>query len=67
MSQENVNVALAVLDAWNRGDREAFMSAWDEQAEFVPLRAQLESQGASFRSRPRPLPPPGSRVTRRRA
>jgi ketosteroid isomerase-like protein len=44
MSEETMKVALAALDAWNRGDREAFMSAWDEQAEFVPLRAQLESE-----------------------
>ena len=47
MSQENVKLALAVADAWNRGDHEAFMALWDEEAEFYPLRAQLE--GKSYR------------------
>ena len=47
MSQENVEIALAAVDAWNRGDREAFMALWDEEAEFYPLRAQLE--GESYR------------------
>jgi ketosteroid isomerase-like protein len=44
MSQENVEIALALVDAWNRGDREAFISLWDEQAVFYPLRAQLEGE-----------------------
>ena len=43
MSQENVEIALAAAEAWNRGDREALMVLWDEEAEFYPLRAQLES------------------------
>jgi uncharacterized protein len=47
MSQENVEVALAAVDAWNRGDREAWVALWDEEAEFYPLRAQLE--GESYR------------------
>ena len=47
MSQENVKLALAVADAWNRGDHEAFLALWDEEAEFYPLRAQLE--GKSYR------------------
>jgi uncharacterized protein len=47
MSQENVENALAAVDAWNRGDREAWMALWDEEAEFYPLRAQLE--GKSYR------------------
>jgi ketosteroid isomerase-like protein len=42
MSEENVKLALAVADAWNRGDHEAFLPLWDEEAEFYPLRAQLE-------------------------
>jgi ketosteroid isomerase-like protein len=42
MSQENVEIALAAVDAWNRGDREAWLALWDEEAEFYPLRAQLE-------------------------
>src|SRR5215208_3086176 len=47
MSQENVEINLSVVDAWNRGDREAWMALWDEEAEFYPLRAQLE--GESYR------------------
>jgi ketosteroid isomerase-like protein len=44
MSQESVEVGLAAVDAWNRGDREAWMALWDEEAEFYPLRAQLEGE-----------------------
>jgi ketosteroid isomerase-like protein len=47
MSQENVEIARAAIDAWNRGDREAWLALWDEEAEFYPLRAQLE--GESYR------------------
>ena len=42
MSQENVEIALAAAEVWNRGNTEAFMALWDEEAEFYPLRAQLE-------------------------
>jgi ketosteroid isomerase-like protein len=34
-------------DAWNRGDREAFLALWDEEGEFYPLRAQLEGESYS--------------------
>jgi ketosteroid isomerase-like protein len=44
MSQDNVEIALAAVDAWNRGDREAWMALWDKEAEFYPLRAQLEGE-----------------------
>ena len=44
MSQENVRIARALVDTWNRGDREAFLALWDDEAEFFPLRAQLESK-----------------------
>jgi ketosteroid isomerase-like protein len=44
MSEENVEIALAAVDAWNRGDHEAFLALWDEEAEFYPLRAQLEGE-----------------------
>src|SRR5262249_48705132 len=44
MSEENVEVALAAVDAWNRGDRKAWLALWDEEAEFYPLRAQLEGE-----------------------
>jgi len=47
MSEENVEIALAVVDAWNRGDREAFLALWDEEGEFHPLRAQLEGESYS--------------------
>ena len=47
MSQENVEKGLAAVEAWNRGDRAAWMALWDEKAEFYPLRAQLE--GKSYR------------------
>ena len=42
MSQENVEIARRAFDAWNRGDTEAWIEAWDEQAEFRPMRALLE-------------------------
>ncbi len=44
MSQENVEIALAAVDAWSRGDRESWMALWDEEAEFYSLRAQLEGE-----------------------
>ena len=44
MAQEDVEVALAGVEAWNRGDREAWLALWDEEAEFYPLRAQLEGR-----------------------
>ena len=47
MSEENVEIALAAVDTWNRGDREAFLALWDEEAEFYPLRAQLEGESYS--------------------
>jgi ketosteroid isomerase-like protein len=46
MSEENVEIALTALDAWNRGDRETWVALWDEEAEFYPLRSQLE--GVSY-------------------
>jgi ketosteroid isomerase-like protein len=51
MSEENVEIALAAIDAWNRGDREAWLALWDEEAEFVPLRAQLEGESYSGHDR----------------
>jgi ketosteroid isomerase-like protein len=47
MLEENVEIALAAVDAWNRGDPEAFLALWDEEAEFYPLRAQLEGESYS--------------------
>jgi len=42
MSRENVDVARAAMDAFNRRDREAFGSLLAEDAEIVPARAALE-------------------------
>ena len=47
MSEEDVEIALAAVDAWNRGDRQAWLALWDEEAEFYPLRAQLEGESYS--------------------
>jgi uncharacterized protein len=52
MSEENVEIARKHLDALNafmRGkiSSEAWLALWDEEAEFYPLRAQLE--GKSYR------------------
>src|SRR4029450_6407448 len=47
MSQENVEIALAAVDAWNRGDRKAWLALWAEDVEFYPLRAQLEGKSYS--------------------
>jgi ketosteroid isomerase-like protein len=47
VSQDNVEIVRAAFDAWNRGDFDAWISAWDDQAEFHPLRAQLE--GGAYR------------------
>ena len=44
MSQENVETARAAFEAWNRGDFDALLSLWSEEAEFYPLRAQLEGR-----------------------
>jgi ketosteroid isomerase-like protein len=44
MSEENVEIIRAAFDAWNRGDHEALIEMWDEEAEFYPLRAQLEGR-----------------------
>jgi ketosteroid isomerase-like protein len=42
MAQESIQIVRAAIDAWNRGDFDAWISAWDERAEFYPVRAQLE-------------------------
>ena len=42
-----MEIGLAAVDAWNRGDREAWLALWDEEAEFYPLRAQLEGESDS--------------------
>jgi hypothetical protein len=47
MPKENVEIGLAAVDAWNRGEREAWLALWDEGAAFYPLRAQLEGESYS--------------------
>ena len=52
MSEENVEVARRFVDALNaflRGkiSSEAWLALWDEEAEFYPLRAQLEGESYS--------------------
>jgi ketosteroid isomerase-like protein len=42
MSQENVELVRSAFAAWNRGDLDAWVDHWDEQADLYPLRAQLE-------------------------
>jgi ketosteroid isomerase-like protein len=44
MSQEDVEIARAAFDAWNRDDHDALLGLWGEEAEFYPLRAQLEGR-----------------------
>ncbi len=49
MSQEDVDVVRELAEAWKRDDRDAWLAAWDEAAEFYPLRSQLE--GHPYRGR----------------
>jgi ketosteroid isomerase-like protein len=44
MSQENVEIVRGTIDAWNRGDYEAWIEGFDSECEFRPLRAQLEGE-----------------------
>ena len=39
-----MEIVRAAFDAWNRGDHEAWLGMWDEEADFYPLRAQLEGR-----------------------
>jgi uncharacterized protein len=42
MSQEDVERVRSAFAAWNRGDLDAWVDHFDEQADLYPLRAQLE-------------------------
>jgi ketosteroid isomerase-like protein len=44
MSEEQVRIVRAAFEAWNRSDFDALLSLWSEEAEFYPLRAQLEGR-----------------------
>ena len=39
MAQKSIEIVRAAIDAWNRGDLDAWIGAWDERAEFHPLCA----------------------------
>jgi ketosteroid isomerase-like protein len=36
MAQESIEIVRAAIEAWNRGDREVWIGAWDARAEFHP-------------------------------
>jgi len=42
MSKASIELAVSAFEAWNRGDYEAWIEAFDDECEFRPLRAQLE-------------------------
>jgi ketosteroid isomerase-like protein len=42
MAQDGIEIVRAAIDAWNRGDFDAWIGSWDERAEFHPLRARSE-------------------------
>ena len=44
IAQENVEIARAAIDAWNRGDFDAWIGAWDERAEFHPFAHSVEGR-----------------------
>jgi ketosteroid isomerase-like protein len=46
MAQESVEIVRATIDAWNRADFDAWIGAWDERAEFHPLRPR--SNGRAY-------------------
>lgn len=45
----NVEIVRSILRAWNEGDVDLIVASMSEDAELVPLRAQLE--GTSYRGR----------------
>jgi ketosteroid isomerase-like protein len=47
MARESIEIVRAAIDAWNRGDFDAWVGAWYERAEFHPLRAR--SRGRAYR------------------
>jgi ketosteroid isomerase-like protein len=44
MTQEGIEIVRAAIDAWNRGDLDAWIGAWDERAEFLTLRARSKER-----------------------
>ena len=50
MSQENVTLAQQAIEAWNRLDLDAFMTAWHPEAEWRPAFPKgTEGTGGVFR------------------
>ena len=43
-----MEVMRETFDAWNRGDIDAWLGMWDEEAEFYLPRAQLEGVASGF-------------------
>jgi ketosteroid isomerase-like protein len=44
MSEQNLELTRAALEAWNRGDADAWLATFDEHAELYSLRSQLEGR-----------------------
>ncbi|MFN2617251.1 MAG: nuclear transport factor 2 family protein [Thermoleophilaceae bacterium] len=42
MSRENVELVRQTFEAWNAGDLDGVTSSLDAEAEFIPLRSQLD-------------------------
>jgi len=40
MAQESIEIVRVAIEAWNRGDFDAWIGAWEERAEFHPFRTQ---------------------------
>jgi ketosteroid isomerase-like protein len=48
MSQENVELTLLVVDAWNRRDAEAWIELWDPEGVWSPAFERM-TEGRTFR------------------
>jgi ketosteroid isomerase-like protein len=46
MSQENVELSLRLVDAWNRGDVEAVLALWDPDGGWYPALEGITEEGA---------------------
>jgi ketosteroid isomerase-like protein len=44
MARESIEIVRAAIEAWNRGDLDAWIGAWDERAEFLTLRARSKER-----------------------
>jgi hypothetical protein len=48
MSQENVELSLRLVDAWNRRDVEAVVGLWDSEAVWHPPLEEI-TEGREYR------------------